>query len=66
MDELSTYSCVSYFIKWDKCIHKKDSKKCKDIFDEWVKCHKHNRELNKTLEYVYSEKSMDGPYGGFS
>jgi len=66
MDKFSTHDCIPYFIKWDTCVKKKDSEKCKDVFDGWVECHKKRRDIKKSLAFAYSDKSMDGPYGGFS
>ena len=49
MDKLTTYSCVSYFIKWDKCIHQKDSKKLKQPLDT-EDIDDANKEIGKTNE----------------
>ena len=52
MENLIKYSCVSYFHKWDKCIKEKNSKKCQKIFDNWVDCHKKNKQIKSTNDTV--------------
>lgn len=52
MENLIKYSCVSYFHKWDKCIKEKNSKKCQKNFDNWVDCHKKNKQIKSTNDTI--------------
>ena len=66
------YNCRPFYKKWKKCIDAHYNSNCcgpshcKSVFEDWVNCHEKHRNTKNVLEFTYSYKSIDGPYGGFS